>query len=108
MKAVLRMTPEKKSSLLEFSFESLNSIANEPEGVKIAIQYCDNSLAEWRKMKDAILEFSEVIHGQSTESVITEMANVYKELSREERLEFCKAIAGESNLENSLDLLDYI
>ena len=35
------------------------------------------------------------------------MANTYKELSREERLEFSKRIAQESTLENSLDMLDY-
>lgn len=59
------------------------------------------------EMKDAIYEFLDIIHNQTTKSVIDDMANIYKELSREERLEFCKKIAEESTIENRLDMIDY-
>ena len=39
--------------------------------------------------------------------MIDNLAEVYKGLSREERLEFSKIISEESNLENSLDMFKF-
>lgn len=107
MKALMKMSPEYKEALLAFGFESLRFIANDTESAKNAVENCDKYIVGWKKAKEAIYEFFEMIHNQTTECVIDEMANTYKELSREERLEFSKKIAGESTLENSLDMLDY-
>ena len=107
MKVIMQMTEENRIALLSIGFEALISIANNTESAQNALENCDKYIAGWKRTKEAIAEFVEKKNGQTTENVITEMANTYKELSREERLEFSKRIAQESTLENSLDMLDY-
>lgn len=107
MKTLIKMTPENKDALLEFNFESLRYIANDVESAKNAVENCDKYIVGWQRAKEAIQEFLEKIHEQTTENIIDEMVSAYKNFSREERLEFSKKIAEESNLENSLNLFNY-
>ena len=74
---------------------------------KNAVENCDKYIVGWHRAKEAIQEFLGKLQEQTTENVINEIADVYKNFSREERLEFSKKIAEESNLENSLDMFDY-
>ena len=107
MKALMKMSPENKNELLGLSLDSLIRTANDTDFAQSQINNCDIHITGWLRLKEAIHEFLELIHNQTTESVIDEMTKTYKELSRKERLEFSKKIAGESTLENSLDMLDY-
>ena len=51
--------------------------------------------------------FMEKQQEQTTENVIEDMVRIYKDLSREERLEFSKKLQDEENILNSLDMLKY-
>lgn len=107
MKVIMQMTEENRIALLSIGFEGLISIANNTESAQIALENCDKYIAGWQRTKEAIAEFVEKKNGQMTGHVLDEMANAYKELSREEQLEFCKRISGESTIENKLDMLNY-
>ena len=61
----------------------------------------------WQRAKEAITEFMEKQQEQTTENVIEDMVGIYKDLSREERLEFSKKLQDEENILNSLDMLKY-
>ena len=67
MKALLKMTPENKNALLTFNFETLRWIANDTVSAQSAIEGCDKHITGWHRTKDAILEFLDIIHGESTE-----------------------------------------
>lgn len=105
MKVLMKMSPEYKDALLAFGFETLRYIANDTESAKNAVENCDKYIVGWQRAKEGICEFLEKIQEQTTGHVLDEMANAYKELSREEQLEFCKKISGESTLDTTLDLL---
>lgn len=105
MKALMKMSPEYKEALLAFGFESLRFIANDTESAKNAVENCDKYIVGWQRAKEGIREFLGKIQEQTTGHVLDEMANVYKELSREEQLEFCKKISEESTIDTTLDLL---
>ena len=107
MKVIMQMTEENRIALLSIGFEGLISIVNNTEFAQNTLENCDRYIAGWQRIKEAIVEFVEKKDEQTTESVVAEMTNAYKELSREERLEFCKKIAEESTIKNRLDMLDY-
>lgn len=107
MKALMKTTPENRRNLLAMEYNNLFYIANISEYAQRSLEICDEYIEGYKKIKEGICEFLEKIQEQTTESVFDEMANVYKDLSREERLEFCKKIAGESTIENKLDMLNY-
>lgn len=106
MKVIMQMTEENRIALLSIGFEGLISIANNTESAQNALENCDRHIAGWQRTKEAIAEFVEKKNGQTIGHVLDEMANAYKELSREEQLEFCKKISGESTLDTTLDLLN--
>lgn len=107
MKAIMKTSPENRRYILSISYNDLFSVANSSEYAQNFINVCDEYIEGYIKMKDAICEFLEKIHEQSSEDVITEMVNNYKDLSREERLEFNKKLKEESTIENKLDMFDY-
>lgn len=107
MRALMKTTPENRRNLLAMEYNNLFYMANISEYAQRSLEICDEYIKGYKKIKEGICEFLEKIQEQTTENVVTEMANVYKELSREERLEFCKRLQEESNLENSLDLFEH-
>lgn len=107
MKAITKISPENRKYILSIAYNDLFSVANSSEYAQNFINICEQYIEGYTKMKDVICEFLEKIHEQSSEDVITEMIENYKNLSREERLEFNKKIVAENTLENSLDMLSY-
>ena len=107
MKAIMKISPENRKYILSIAYNDLFSVANSSEYTQNFINICEQYIEGYTKMKDVICEFLEKIHEQSSEDVITEMVNNYKDLSREERLEFNKKLKEESTIENKLDMFDY-
>ena len=107
MKILMHMTPENKIALLSMGFETLINIANNFESAQCALDNCDKYITMWQRAKEAITEFMEKQQEQTTENVIEDMVGIYKDLSREERLEFSKKLQDEENILNSLDMLKY-
>lgn len=107
MKILMHMTPENKIALLSMGFETLINIANSSESAQRALDNCDKYIMAWQRAKESITEFMEKQQEQTTENVIEDMVGIYKNLSREERLEFSKKLQDEENILNSLDMLKY-
>ena len=105
MKALMKMSPENRRNLLAMEYNNLFYMANISEYAQRSLEICDEYIEGYKKIKEGICEFLENIQEQTTGHVLDEMANAYKELSREEQLEFCKKISGESTLDTTLDLL---
>lgn len=107
MKILMHMTPENRIALLSMGFETLINIANNSESAQCALDNCDKYIEAWQRAKESITEFMEKQQEQTTENVIEDMVGIYKDLSREERLEFSKKLQDEENIINSLDMLKY-
>lgn len=107
LKALMKTSPENRRNLLAMEYNNLFYMANDSECAQRSLEICDEYIEGYRKIKDGICEFLEKIQEQATENAITEMTNIYKELSREERLEFCKKLQEESTIENSLDMFEH-
>lgn len=105
MKALMKMSPENRRNVLALEYNKLFYIANDSEYAQKCIAFLDENVELSLQAKASIQEFLDVIQEQTTGHVLDEMANTYKELSREEQLEFCKKISDESTLDTTLDLL---
>lgn len=107
MRALMQMTPEQRQILYGNSIQNLMEIANSEEYAQNAIDYYTKQANAYAVAVNLIKEFVTTLHNQdnSTENVIESMAEIYKGLSREERLQFSERIAEESDLNNSLDML---
>lgn len=107
MKALMQMTPEQRQILYGNSIQNLMEIANSEEYAQRAIDYYTQQADAYAVAVNLIKEFVTALHNQnnSTENVIESMAEIYKGMSREERLQFSEMIAKEGDLDNSLDML---
>ena len=109
IRAIMQMQPEQREFLFSTKFENIMGLANNPDYAKYVVWYYAKYAELCLNALETVKEFVELIHNQdnTTETVINNMAEYYKGLSREERLEFGKKIAKESELENSLDLFKF-
>ena len=107
MNALLQMTPETKAVLFSSNINSIMELANNEEFAKDTLNSWVVYANAYIDAIKAVLQFIELLHIQenNTVNVIESMAEIYKRLSREERLQFSERIAEESDLNNSLDML---
>ena len=108
MRALMQMTPEVKEVLLSSSINSVMELANNEEFAKSTINTWIVYANAYIDAIKAVLQFIELLSKQQddvTVNVIEAMAEQYKGMSREERLQFSERIAEESDLNNSLDML---
>ena len=109
MKALMQMSPELKEALVSNSIANLMTIANDTEFAISVIKKGMEYVKSYKNGVKWILQFIELLSKQEndTENVVDTMAELYKGLSREERLEFNVKLAEISDLENSLDTFKY-
>lgn len=110
LKGMLVLDDKLKNAMSPITLENLTTIINDEEQLNGFYMYCNNYIMVYNDMKRAVEKLAKVVHKQKEkgcEVVIADMAEQYKNLSREGRLELCKRLAESSNLENSLDMLSY-
>lgn len=107
MKALMKMSPEKRRLALAIPYSDLCCVANSTEYAQNFINICNEYIEGYVRVKDSVCEFLGMLQEQTAEEVFDEMAKTFKELPREEQLNFCKNLTGESNIKNSLDVLNY-
>lgn len=112
MKVLMKMQPEYREMLFFNPFEIVMRLANDQEYVKNTIETYAKYADIYMYGIEVVKAFKELLNNQDntdnpTGNVIDNLAKLYIGLSRDERLEFAKRMAEESNLDNSLDLLKY-
>jgi len=109
MNAVMQMDSEHRKMLFANTFDTVMELANNPEYLKQSLNAYYVNAWLYINAIESINAFIEQLNHQenTTPSVIANLAEVYKGLSREERLEFGKIISEENNIINSLDMLKY-
>ena len=97
LKGLMAMNEELREFLGNITLEQLDSLANNLEYLEHMYKTFDVYIAGYQKMKEAVKVFVEIINEQKENScgvVIAELAEQYKNLSVEEKTEFCKQLAG--------------
>ena len=108
MKALMQMTPEERDILFFYNINSIMELANNEEFATETLNSWVVSANSHIAAIKAVLQFIELLRKQqddNTVNMIESMAEIYKGLSREERLQFSERISKESDLDNSLDML---
>ena len=110
LKGMLVLDDKKRNAMSAISVDQLAMLLNNEEELNKFYVYCNDYIMAYGNMRCAVEELKKVVHKQKEnrwDTVIAEIAEQYKNFSREEKLELCKQLAEKSNLENSLDMLNY-
>lgn len=109
MNAIMQMDSEQRKMLYANTFDTVMELANNPEYLKQSLNAYYVNAWLYINAIESVKAFIEKLNNQenTTPSVIDNLAEVYKGLSREERLEFGKIISDENNIINSLDMFKY-
>ena len=97
LNGLMAMDEELRQFIGNITLEQLDSLANNLEYLEHTYKTFDVYIAGYQKMKEAVKVFVETINEQKENScsvVIAELAEQYKNLSVEEKTEFCKQLAG--------------
>ena len=110
LKGMLLLDDKKRNAMSAISVDHLTALLNDKEELNSFYILCNDYIMAYDAMKQAVDKLDIAVHKQKEnkcEAVIAELAEQYKNFSREERLELCKKLAEASNLENSLDMFKY-
>lgn len=106
MRALMQMTPENREILLQCRLSEIIGLVNYDEIKRTILDEWNTIAKAYESAIKSVNQLVELLASQdnSTTSAIELMAEQYKGMSREERLQFSERIAEESDLDNSLDL----
>ena len=108
LKGMLLLDDKKRNAMSAISIDQLTMLLNDEEELNKFYVLCNDYIFAYGAMRCAVEELTKAVHKQNEcDTVITELAEQYKTLSREDRLELCKRLAELSNTENSLDMFSY-
>ncbi len=110
LKAMLTLDEKQRNSLPQITIESLTMLINDEKEVNKFYEGCNDYIRAYHNMKKAVEELVKAVHKQKEnicDVTIAELAEQYKNLSEEDRLEFCKEIADFGDTENPFDMLNY-